>query len=141
MRSARRAILSSYGAARVLAGAVEGGVRAQDHGASRRDAQPRGDRHAPLLEVIHLLCERVERHHDAVADQADDAVAQDARWDEVQHGLLRADDEGVPGVVPALKTHDRARAIGERIDDSAFALVAPLGSNHNDASAHASLAR
>ena len=108
MRIARRAILSSYAgpmprpvvpiarsAARLLARLIEQRVRAQDQRARRRNAQPLLDGHAARLELVHLLAQRVERHDDAVADQADDVVAQDARGNQVQHGLAIADHERV----------------------------------------------
>jgi hypothetical protein len=47
----------------------------------------------------------------------------------------------VPGVVPTLKAHDRARAIGKHVDDGAFALVAPLRPNDDYVSTHTTLAR
>ncbi len=93
------------------------------------------------LSVVHLLAQRVERHDDAVADQAHDAVAQDAGRDQVQNGLLLADDERMPGVVPALKAHDGARAIRQHVDDGAFAFVAPLRPDDDYVSTHATLAR
>src|SRR3546814_2013332 len=34
------------------------------------------------------------------------------------------------GVVPALKTHDAIGALGQPIDDLAFALIAPLGADN-----------
>ena len=110
-------------------------------GARRRDAQPLLDGHALVLQRVDFFAQRVERHDDAVADEAHDAVAQDAGRNQVQDRLLVADDERMPGVVPALKTHDRARAIGEHVDDGAFALVAPLRPNDDYVSTHTTLAR
>jgi hypothetical protein len=75
------------------------------------------------------------------SDQAHDAIAQDAGRNQVQHGLLLADDERVPGVVTALKTHDRARAIREHVDDGAFAFVAPLRADDDYVTTHTTLAR
>ena len=46
--------------------------------------------------------------------------------------VLPADDERMPGVVPALKTHDDVGALREPVHDLALALVAPLGSDHDD---------
>jgi hypothetical protein len=84
------------------------------------------------LELVEFLDQRIGREDDAVADVAGDAVAQDARGHEVQHGLLAADDQRVAGVVAALETHHAPGVVGQPIDDLAFALVAPLGADDND---------
>ena len=55
--------------------------------------------------------------------------------------FLLADDERVPGIVSALKAHDGARAIGQHVDDGAFALVAPLRPDDDYVSTHTTLAR
>ena len=120
---------------------IEQGVRAQDDWARRRDAQPLLDRDALVLQSVHLVAERVEGHYDAVADEAHDGVAHYTGGDQMQDRLLLADDERVPRVVTALKTHDRAGAIGEHVDDGAFAFVAPLRPNDDYVSTHTSLAR
>jgi hypothetical protein len=36
----------------------------------------------------------------------------------------------VPSVAPALEAHDDVGAIGEHVDDLAFAFVTPLGANN-----------
>jgi hypothetical protein len=94
------------------------------------------DRHTARLELVHLLAQCVERHDDAVADQAYDVVAQNARRNQMQHGLAIADHEGVPGVVPTLEAHDRMGTVGQYVDDGALALVAPLRPNHDNVSTH-----
>src|SRR3546814_7181824 len=63
---------------------------------------------AGLLQLADLLDQRRRREHHAVADQAQRVVAQDARGDQVQHGLLAADHQRVAGVVAALEAHHRA---------------------------------
>jgi hypothetical protein len=70
--------------------------------------------------------------HDTVADQAQRVVAQDARGNQVQDGLLAADDEGVAGVVAALEAHDGADVLREQVDDLALAFIAPLGTQHDN---------
>jgi hypothetical protein len=59
----------------------------------------------------------------------------------MQNGLAVADHERVAGVVPALEADDRARAIGEHVDDGAFAFVAPLRPDDDYISTHTTLAR
>src|SRR5262249_62076078 len=61
---------------------------------------------------------------------------QDPRRNQMQHGLLAADHERVPGVVPALEAHHALRMVGEPVDDLALALVAPLGAYDYDVLAH-----
>ena len=78
------------------------------------------------FEFADFFLQRGRRQHDAVADQAQHAFAQDAGRDQVQHRLLAFDDQRVAGVVAALETRDRADAFGQQIDDFSFAFVAPL---------------
>src|SRR3546814_23819 len=66
-----------------------------------------------------------------VAVQAQRVVAQDARGDQVQHGLLAADHQRVAGVVAALEAHHRADVLRQQVDDLALALVAPLRAEHH----------
>lgn len=51
--------------------------------------------------------------------------------DEVQDVFLRADEDGVAGVVAARVAHDDVGRLGEHVDDFAFALVAPLSADQN----------
>jgi hypothetical protein len=50
----------------------------------------------------------------------------------VQDGFLAVHDQRVTGVIAALKTHDNVGLAGEKVDDFAFALVAPLGADDCD---------
>ena len=56
----------------------------------------------------------------------------------MQNRLHAVDDERVPGVVAALKAHDRRDVLGEQIDDLAFAFVTPLGADHDYVATHCS---
>jgi len=76
------------------------------------------------------------RDHHAVADQAQRVFTQDARRNQVQHGLLAIDDQRVAGVVAALETHNGTDFLGEQIDDLALAFIAPLGTKHYDRLTH-----
>src|SRR5690606_5012844 len=75
-------------------------------------------------------------HYHAVADQALDILAQDAGRDQVQHGLLAIDHQGVTGVVAALVTHDGGSLVGQQIDDLALTLITPLGAQDYDILTH-----
>ena len=57
----------------------------QDQVGAVREQQVVADLHAERLELAGLLLERHGVHHDAVADDAQDARVQDPRGDEVQH--------------------------------------------------------
>ena len=47
-----------------------------------------------------------------------------------------ADDQRMAGVVAALEAHDALRALGQPVDDLAFAFIAPLGADDDDVLAH-----
>ena len=49
----------------------------------------------------------------------------------MQHCFLATDDQGVPGIVTALKTNHTLGMIGQPINNLALALITPLGSNHH----------
>ena len=119
-----------------LARPVERHVRGENERTSRAHAQPLEHRHALVDEHLRLFEKRLEREHDAVADQALHVRVQDARWDEREDGFLAADDQGMPGVVAALKARDRMRPVGEQIDDLALALIAPLQADHDEILTH-----
>ena len=115
---------------RPLARTIERDVRGQDQRAVGADAQPFVDGHALLHERVRLAKQRVERQHDAVADQAlhaADAGCPDGNQRE--HRLHAVDYERMAGVVPALESRHRADALGEQVDDLALAFVAPLGAD------------
>jgi hypothetical protein len=53
----------------------------------------------------------------------------------VQSGFDTIDHQGVPCVVPPLKTHHASGGFGEPINQFAFAFITPLGANHHDVTA------
>src|SRR5690606_5185662 len=97
--------------------------------------------HAALAQTFHLAEQRVERHDHAVADQAYDPVAEDSGRYQMQHGLLAADHQRVPGVVAALEPHDGLRSLREHIHDCTLSFVTPLGADHDDVASHVTLSR
>ena len=97
------------------------------------DTRSRSNTGTPWSMSICALAEqRLERDHHAVADEALHALAHDARGNQRQHRLLAADDQRVPGVVPALEARHGARALGQQVDDLALAFIAPLGADDDD---------
>ena len=120
------------GSASLLARLVEENVRRQDERTVRRDAQPLEHRHALLHQHAALREQRLQREHDAVADEAAHILAQNAGGNQGKDGLAAADDQRMPGVVPTLEARHRRGALRQQIDDFAFALIAPLGADDDD---------
>ena len=54
-----------------------------------------------------------------------------AAGNQLQDELLALDDDGVPGVVAAGIARDDGELLREHVDDLAFALIAPLGTQNN----------
>ncbi len=79
-----------------------------------------------------FLDQRLERQHDAVADVALHLLAQDARGNERQDGLLAADDQRMAGVVAALEARHGGGALGQEVDNLALAFIAPLRADDDD---------
>jgi hypothetical protein len=86
-----------------LAGDVHRLMVGQDQRAGFRNPQARLGVDAGFLELVEFLDQRVGREHHAVADVTGNAVAQDARWHQVQHRLLAADDQVWPALCPPWK--------------------------------------
>src|SRR5690606_312473 len=90
------------------------------------------DRDARGLDFLDLREERLGIDDDAVADDAGDAVVEDARRQEPEDELLSVGVHRVAGVVAALvPRHDR-EVRRQQINDLAFALVTPLCSEHRN---------
>jgi len=64
---------------------------------------------------------------------------EDARRDEMKDRLHPLDDQGVAGVVPALKPGDDVGVLGVQVHHLALALVPPLGPHHNHVVRHFNL--
>src|SRR5580704_4485757 len=67
--------------------------------------------------------------HDAIANDAAAAGAQDAAGHQLQNELLAFDNDRVSGVVAAGIARHHGEILREHVDDFAFALVAPLGAD------------
>jgi len=118
-----------------LAGGVQQVVVGQDHVGAVAHGQPgRGHVHALGREPVGLGQEHRRVQHHARADHATLARVQDARGNEVQHGLLAVHHQGVARVVAAVEPYDEVRPFGEQVHDLALAFVAPLGAVHHHAS-------
>ena len=88
--------------------------------------------HAARAECGELVEEHLDVDDDAVGDDGDDALGEDAAGQQVQGVFFIADDDRVPGVVAAVELDDVVDAAGEEVGRLAFSLVAPLGSDDDD---------
>ena len=86
-------------------------------------------RDAPRLEHVDLVEQRRQIDDHTVGDHRDHVVVQHAARHELERVPLVADDDGVPGVVPALVAHHVRVLLGEQVDDLRLALVTPLGAD------------
>jgi hypothetical protein len=105
-------------------------------GAGQTETSPNFD--SGVFQTVDFLQQGVGRHNNTVADQATRPLGQDARGNQVQHGLLAVDDEGVARVVPSLEPDHGVGLMGQQVHDLAFALVTPLGSEDHHGSCHRS---
>ena len=71
--------------------------------------------------------ERIE--HDAITDDAAAAFAQHAARNELENKLLALDGNRMSGIVTAGITRNHLEALGQNVNDFAFAFVAPLRSD------------
>src|SRR5262249_29413219 len=110
----------------ILAQAVDELVVRQDDVRAEADEQLVAHQEAALLALRQLVEQHVRIDDHAVAEHAAPARVAHARGHEVRHELLALDDERVPGVRAAAVAHDGVRALGEQVDDLAFAFIAPL---------------
>ena len=97
-------------------------------GVARHDKAAHID--ASCLQHGALGEEHVRLHDDAVADDRHDMGIEDPARDQLQGEGLPVDDDGVTGVVTALVTDHDLDVLCQQVCQLAFALVAPLGSDH-----------
>ena len=58
-------------------------------------------------------------------------VAENAARNQLENELFLADKNRVPGVMAALIARNDIKVLGEKVDNFAFSLIAPLGAKHN----------
>ena len=95
------------------------------------DEQLVGDAAGLLLDRADLVHQDHGVDHDAVADDVDGVLAEDARRDGVQHEAVAVEDQGMACVGTTLETRNYFVVRGQDIDHLAFALVAPLEPEHD----------
>ena len=104
-------------------------VIGQDDVGAIADQQPPLVIEAQFLEHLHLFRQRGGIDHHTVADDAFFIGAENAGGNQVQDVLVAVEDDGMPGVVPALVTRHHVGLFGEQIDDLALPFISPLHSD------------
>ncbi len=113
-----------------LAGAIDQAMQRQDQRGVLGDLQHlRRDGDAQALDAGDLVHQRPGIDHHAIADNGH-FTAHDARGQQRQLVDLAVDHQRMAGIVAALETHHHIGALGQPIDDLAFAFIAPLGADH-----------
>ncbi len=99
---------------------------------ARADLDAFGRDGKPLLgEAVGLREEGDGVNDHAIAEHAGLVRVDDARRDEVQRVIFIADLDRVAGVMPALVARDHVEALGQKVNDLALALVAPLRADND----------
>ena len=99
------------------------------------DAQTRTHVHAHGLQPGDFLQQLRGGEHHAIADVAGGPGPHDSTGNQVQRGFLPVDDQGMPGIVPAVKAYDRIGRFAQPVHQFAFSFIAPLGAHHDDVAA------
>ena len=133
-----RADAAAGGADGALAGGplardVELLVQRQDQRRVLRDPQVlRRDGDALFLKLGDLVQQRARVEHHAVADDRELAGPHHARRQQRQLISGAVDHQRMAGVMPALEAYDDVGLLGQPVDNLAFALVPPLGADHDN---------
>ena len=117
---------------RCFAGHVECRVKGQDQRTGFADAQARAHLDTGLFQSLDFLEQLGYRQHHAVADVALHPRTHDAAGNQVQGRLDAVDDQGMAGVVAALKAHHALRTFGQPVNQLALAFIAPLRADYNN---------
>ena len=86
----------------------------------------------PILALLDFLQHDAGVDDDAVAEDADLAVVQDARRQQAQFVRNIVDDDRMARVGAAGITDHRVGLLGQIIHDFAFSFIAPLGADYYD---------
>ncbi len=98
------------------------------------DQKPARDRHAGRFQGVDFGEQRRRIDDQSIADDGLFTGPQDSARNQLQDELLVADKHGVAGIVSALIARHNVEAVGEKIDNLAFTLVSPLGSQDDNVS-------
>ncbi len=117
----------------LLAGAVQQFVERHHQVSPVRQENPTVGVDPFCSETIELGEKRLRVQDDAVPHDAGGRLVENARGNLLQDELGIPDDDGVTRIGPALVAHDEVGPLGQNVDQLPFALVAPLGADHNHA--------
>ena len=115
-----------HASGRVLRRQLDQAVVGKNDVGAVADEQVAVDLDAGCAQRVDFLHEGERIEHHAVADDAAAAFAQHAARNQLQDELLAVDGDGVSGVVAAGIARHNFEALGEHVNDFAFAFVAPL---------------
>ncbi len=115
-----------------LTGAVQRRVIGHDEVGVLRDVEVAVEGDTASDQRLHLVDQRGRVDDHAAADDAPAARVEDAGGDRLEHELLLAHHDGVPGVVPALVADGHVDTGRQHVHHLPLALVAPLGADHDD---------
>ncbi len=79
---------------------------------------------------VNAINREMPRAHFIPFASIDCVGVEDAAGDEMKRMFAILIDDRMTGVVSPLKANDNIRLLGKKIDDSAFAFVAPLGADN-----------
>jgi hypothetical protein len=95
------------------------------------DAKLLFHRNAQRLQRVHLFHQRRRVYHHAIPDHRRDAGPKNAARNQLQNIFLRANENRVARIVPALVTRHNVETVREKVHHLALSLIAPLCSKNN----------
>src|SRR5438132_7390112 len=84
------------------------------------------DGDAGCAKIVHLFQKARRINHDSIGDHRAQLWLQDAGGKQRKLEGLAALDDGMAGVGASVEANDNVMLVGEKVDDLAFGLVAPL---------------
>jgi len=124
---------------RTLARLVNTDVGLEDNRARQTDLQTLPHSNSIAFEFADFLQQRFRREYDAVADQALDILAKNARRNQMKGGFLAFYNQSMAGIMAALKAYHSRNLIGQQVNNLAFSFITPLGAQHYNVFTHDSL--
>ena len=87
-------------------------------------------RDAALGQLVHLVQERLRINDGTTADEARHARLEDAGRDEVEFEDSVLVDNGMAGIVTALKADDKVGLLGKEVNNASLAFISPLSTDN-----------
>ena len=115
----------------VLRGQLNHAVVGQNHMSAVGNEKMTVDCTPASLQRARLFQKRNWIKHDAIADDAAATGAQHAAGHKLEDKLFALDDDGVAGIVSAGVAGHDGEVLRQHVDNLAFALIAPLGTQND----------